>query len=58
MYVHVIESWIANTEFFDKIRVRSDMRDSGEVKDLAYFKKYNYKKLDPNLNINSFQNNF
>lgn len=58
MYVHVIESWIANTEFFGKIRVRSDMRDSGEVKDLACFKKYNYKKLDPDLNINSFRNNF
>lgn len=58
MYIHVIESWIANIEIFDKIRVRSDMRDSGEIKDLAYFRKYNYKKLDANLNINSFRKNF
>ena len=51
MYVHVIESWIANTEFFDKIRVRSDMRDSGEVKDLTYFRKtyWENKRICKNL---------
>ena len=33
------------------------MRDSGEVKDLAQFRKYNQNKLGiAHLNINSFRN--
>ena len=48
--IHFIESWIVNIDIFDEIRVRhilkvnpklSDMRDSGEGKDLPHFRKYN-----------------
>ena len=53
--LHFIESWIANVDIFDEIRVRhtlknkhksklSNMKDSGEVRDLAHFRKCNQKK--------------
>ena len=48
--LHFTESWIANTDVFDEIRVRhilkdkphsklSDMKGSGEGKDLTHFRK-------------------
>ena len=65
-----IESWIAIVDIFDEIRVRYtlkdkpqsklfDMKDSGEVKDLAYFRKCNQNKLViAHMNINSLRNKF
>ena len=54
--LHFIECWIANTDIYDELRVRhipkdkpmltlSDMRDSGEGKDPANFRKCNKKKV-------------
>ena len=68
--LHFIKIWIANTNIFDEIRVRSilkdkpqsnlsDMRDSSEGKNLAYFRKCNQNKLVIiHININSLRNKF
>ena len=68
--LHFIESLIANVGIFDEIRVRhtlkdkhqsklSNIKDSGEVKDLAHFRKCNQKKIViAHININSLRNKF